>query len=127
VQVVDVTSSTCVLSWSLKGRSPLLPAAVVGAGERLVLACDDGSVLSWRTKETTDLSKADALKGGKGGKGKGAILSMLLVEPSLEAVLLIHNDGLVRTPRKQCPDCSMPVEPAACCQARPSLGREAPF
>ena len=71
--------------------------------------------------------KGEQGKGGKGGKGKGAILSMLLVEPSLEAVLLIHNDGLVRTPRKQCPDCSMPVEPAACCQARPSLGREAPF
>ena len=81
MQVVDVTSSTCVLSWSLKGRSPLLPAAVVGAGERLVLACDDGSVLSWRTKETTDLSKADALKGGKGGKGgKPCVLLLVILD-----------------------------------------------
>jgi len=92
VQVVDVTSSTCVLSWGLKGRTPLLPAAVVGAGERLVLACEDGAVLSWRTKETTDLSKADVLK----GKARSAKLQMLLVEPSLEAILLIYTDGHVR-------------------------------
>jgi len=81
-----------VLSWGLKGRTPLLPAAVVGAGERLVLACEDGAVLSWRTKETTDLSKADVLK----GKARSAKLQMLLVEPSLEAILLIYTDGHVR-------------------------------
>lgn len=92
VQVVDTASSTCVLSWSLKGRSPLLPAAVVGSGERLVLACEDGAVLSWRAKETTDLGKADLLKSGK---GRSAKLQNLLVEPSLEAVLLIYADGQV--------------------------------
>lgn len=95
VQVVDAASSTCVLSWSLKGRAPLVPAAVVGAGERLVLACEDGSVLSWRAQETTDLAKADVLKAGK---GRGAKLQMLLVEPSLEAVLLVYADGHVSLP-----------------------------
>jgi hypothetical protein len=91
VQVVNVNSSTCVLSWSLKGRSPLLPAVAVGAGERLVLACEDGAVLSWRAKETTDLGKADVLK----GKGRAGKLHALLVEPSLEAVLLVYTDGHV--------------------------------
>lgn len=99
VQVVDVTSSTCVLSWGLKGRTPLLPAAVVGAGERLVLACEDGAVLSWRAKETTDLAKADVLK----GKSRAAKLQMLLVEPSLDAILLVYTDGHVSCPGPSTP------------------------
>ena len=105
VQVVDVPTSTCVLSWGLKGRAPLLPAAVVGAGERLVLACDDGAVLSWRARETTDLAKADVLK----AKGRGGRLLRLLVDPALEAVLLVYADGNVSAPcraapRVPCPD-----------------------
>lgn len=100
VQVVDTASSTCVLSWSLKGRSPLLPAAVVGAGERLVLACEDGAVLSWHTKEATDLGKADVLKAGK---GRGAKLQHMLVEPSLDAVLLVYADGQVSLPGRARP------------------------
>jgi len=92
VQVVDVNSSTCMQSWGLKGRTPHLPAAVVGAGERLVLACSDGAVLSWQAKETTDLAKADILK----GKKRADKLQMLLVEPSLEAILLVYVDGHVR-------------------------------
>ena len=91
VQVIDVPTSTCVLSWGLKGRAPLLPAAVVGAGERLVLACDDGAVLSWRAREMTDLAKADVLK----GKGRAGRLQRLLVDPALEAVLLVYADGNV--------------------------------
>lgn len=90
---MDVNSATCVLSWSLKGRSPLLSAVVVGAGERLVLACEDGAVLSWNAKETTDLGRADVLK----GKGRAAKLQALLVEPSLDAVLLVYTDGHVST------------------------------
>ena len=98
VQVIDVPTSTCVLSWNLKGRAPLLPAAVVGAGERLVLACDDGAVLSWRAREMTDLAKADVLK----GKGRAGRLQRLLVDPALEAVLLVYADGNVSVPCAAC-------------------------
>ena len=92
VQVVDTASGTCVLSWGLKGRSPLLPAVVVGSGERLVLACEDGTVLSWRAREGTDLADADVMKASK---KKGNRLRMLLVDPTLEAVLLVSCDGQV--------------------------------
>lgn len=92
VQVVDMASATCVLSWGLKGRAPLLPAAVVGSGERLVLACEDGTVLSWRAREGTDLADADVMKASK---KKGTRLRMLLVDPTLEAVLLVSGDGQV--------------------------------
>jgi hypothetical protein len=111
VQVIDVPTSTCVLSWGLKGRAPLLPAAVVGAGERLVLACDDGTVLSWRAREMTDLAKADVLK----GKGRASRLQRLLVDPALEAVLLVYADGNVSAHSRVAPQsgvCRLPLSSA---------------
>ena len=49
-------------------------------------------MLSWRAREGTDLADADVMKASK---KKGTRLRMLLVDPTLEAVLLVSGDGQV--------------------------------
>ena len=60
----------------------------IGKGERLIMACEDGSIISWSVSDK-DMGKAKTLKKGSG-------FSRIAVDPALDAAVLVGSDGKIR-------------------------------